>query len=360
MSTEPRLEIKSRRNVLAALNSGLHQAFAADPRVILLGEDVLDPYGGAFKVTKGLSSAYPDRVWTTPISEAGIVGVASGMALRGLRPVVEIMFGDFLTLAADQIINHAAKFRWMYNDQVRVPLIVRTPMGGRRGYGPTHSQTLEKFFLGVPGLRVVSVAAFGDPGEMLRRIILEGEDPVLFIENKLLYSLPLFDEGDSDELTVRTDWTSSEPNTATQPMALTPHPPTPVFTVRLRGSPPPVLSVAAYGYMAELARKAMVKLAYEKEVFIELVVPTQLAPIQLQPILHSVYQTGRLLTLEEGSLTSGWGAEVIARLVETGDLRTTKIRRLAALDLPVPASGALESAVLPGMEAVIASIVNML
>ena len=104
---------------------------------------------------------------TTPISEAGIVGVATGLALRGLRPVVEIMFGDFMTLAADQVINHLAKFRYMYNDQVRVPVVIRTPMGGRRGYGPTHSQTLEKLFLGVPGLSVLAPCALGDPGSLL-------------------------------------------------------------------------------------------------------------------------------------------------------------------------------------------------
>ncbi len=128
---------------------------------------------------------------TTPISEAGIVGVASGMALRGLRPVVEIMFGDFLTLAADQVINHAAKFRWMYNEQARVPLVIRTPMGGRRGYGPTHSQTLEKHFLGTPGLRVLAPCALGEPGKLLLQAILEDDDPVLFVENKLLYLLPV-------------------------------------------------------------------------------------------------------------------------------------------------------------------------
>ena len=148
------------QSVLKSLNSALHQAFADNEKVYLLGEDILDPYGGAFKVTRGLSTNFPDRVLTTPISEAGIVGVAAGMALRGLRPVVEIMFGDFITLIADQLINHIAKFRWMYNDQVSLPMVVRTPMGGRRGYGPTHSQTLEKLFLGVPGLRVIAPVAF--------------------------------------------------------------------------------------------------------------------------------------------------------------------------------------------------------
>ena len=133
--------------VIDSLNSALITALEKDEHVLIFGEDILDPYGGAFKVTRGLSSSFPDQVFTTPVSEAGIVGVASGLALRGFRPVVEIMFGDFVTLAADQVINHAAKFRYMYNDQVNVPVVIRTPMGGRRGYGPTHSQTMEKLFI---------------------------------------------------------------------------------------------------------------------------------------------------------------------------------------------------------------------
>ena len=119
------------------------------------------------------------------------MGVAAGMALRGLRPVVEIMFGDFVTLIADQLINHLTKFRFMYNEQVRVPVVIRSPMGGRRGYGPTHSQTLEKLFLGVPGLRVLAPCTIGEPGQLLEQTILSTEEPVLFIENKLLYSLPV-------------------------------------------------------------------------------------------------------------------------------------------------------------------------
>ncbi len=177
--------------ILEALNAALQNALASDERVVIMGEDILDPYGGAFKVTRGLSDSFPDRVITTPISEAGIVGVAAGMALRGLLPVVEIMFGDFITLIADQVINHAAKFRWMYNNQVRVPIVIRTPMGGRRGYGPTHSQTMEKFFIGVPGLRVLAPNTFSDPGDLLSKAIFEDNDPVLFIENKLLYLLIL-------------------------------------------------------------------------------------------------------------------------------------------------------------------------
>ena len=125
-----------------SLNSALHKVMSEDERICVIGEDILDPYGGAFKVTKGLSTAFPGRVIGTPVSEAGITGLSIGMAIRGLRPILEIMFGDFITLCADQIINSAAKFSWMYNGQVSVPLVIRTPMGGRKGYGPTHSQTI--------------------------------------------------------------------------------------------------------------------------------------------------------------------------------------------------------------------------
>ena len=341
--------------VLESLNAALHQAFAADERVYLLGEDVLDPYGGAFKVTRGLSTAFPSRVLTTPVSEAGITGLAAGMALRGLRPVVEIMFGDFVTLIADQLINHIAKFRWMYNDQVRVPLVIRTPMGGRRGYGPTHSQTLEKLYLGVPGLCVLAPCAFadnhtGEPGDLLKRAILESEDPVLFIENKLLYALPIQYPGTLVDFT------------------LTPYPSNPIkdpgiwdmgvrfgptYVLSICDAPPPILTISAYGYMAELARQAVLLLAYEHEIFTELVVPTQLAPFTIDPILESVRHTGRLLAIEEGTLTLGWGAEVITRTIESLGSRLKAARRLAARDLPIPASGSLEAAVLPGVDEIV-------
>ena len=171
--------------VVEAINAAIHTCLAESPEVVFLGEDVLDPYGGAFKVARGLSSAFPGRVLTTPVSEAGIVGMGIGMALRGLRPIVEIMFGDFLALACDQLLNHASKLRWMSNDKLRVPLVLRTPMGGRRGYGPTHSQSLEKHFLGVPGLRPVAITWLDDPARLLRSAVLDDDDPVLFIEHNL-------------------------------------------------------------------------------------------------------------------------------------------------------------------------------
>jgi len=330
-------------SVLEALNQALQRALKDDERVILLGEDILDPYGGAFKVSRGLSQLYSERVLTTPISEAGIVGTAVGMALRGLLPVVEIMFGDFLTLAADQLINHAAKFRWMYNDQVRVPLVLRTPMGGRRGYGPTHSQTLEKHFLGAPGFNVLAPTLLGDPGRMLYDAILQGEDPTLFIENKLLYLLQILPMDDAEF--------EIEEHTGDRKIANRGY--APWYRMHIRGAPSARLTVATYGYMLEPVRQAALRLAYEEELFVEMIVLTRLAPFEIQPIIDSADKTGRIVTVEEGTHDLGWGAEVLARATQSLGARLTASGRVAAMDLPIPASKPLEEQALPGVERII-------
>ena len=336
--------------VLDSLNRGLHQAFAEDARVYLIGEDLLDPYGGAFKVSKGLSTKYPDRVWTSPVSEAAIVGVAAGMALRGLRPVVEIMFGDFSTLIADQVINSLSKFAEMYNGQVEVPVVIRTPMGGRRGYGPTHSQTLEKLFLGVPGLRVLAPNSLSDPGDLLRKAILEDAGPVLFIENKLLYLNPVLDVDSLKDFEVRT--TQLDGSYAS------------VHMLRLKGTPAPAITLAAYGYMAELAREALLRLAFEHEIFCELVVPSQLSPFAADgaldnPLQQSLARTQRLLAIEEGSYALGWGAEILARAAQAFPGQLKAAQRVAAEDKPIPASVPLEDKALPSEDDIIAAALRM-
>jgi pyruvate/2-oxoglutarate/acetoin dehydrogenase E1 component len=337
-------------SVLQSLNRGLHEAFAKDERVYLIGEDLLDPYGGAFKVSEGLSSKYPQRVLSSPVSEAAIAGVAGGMALRGLRPIVEIMFGDFSTLIADQVINSLSKFRWMYNDQVEVPIVIRTPMGGRRGYGPTHSQTLEKIFLGVPGLRVLAANTFSDPGDLLRSAILDDPDPVLFIENKLLYTKPLLDKEALKDFELESAVSSGSYAAS--------------HLLRLKSAPSPSITLNAYGYMAELAREALERLAFEQEIFCELIVPSQLAPFPAKGgvddlLGQSLARTGRLLTIEEGGYSLGWGAEIAARASEQLGTKLTAVKRLAAADQPIPASVSLEAEVLPSVDDIMAAAQKM-
>ncbi|MGB8212199.1 MAG: transketolase C-terminal domain-containing protein [Anaerolineales bacterium] len=326
--------------VLEHLNQSLHSVMETDGRVILLGEDILDPYGGAFKVTRGLSTRFPERVLTMPISEAAIVGVANGMALGGLRPVAEIMFGDFVTLIADQLVNHAAKFRWMYNDTVRVPIVVRTPMGGRRGYGPTHSQSLEKMFLGIPGLKVIAPNTLGNPGRLLEAAIAD-DDPVLFVEHKLLYTRPLLElgQGDLNDFEIQSssgiypNYTLRFPNHASQ------------------------LTIAAYGYNFELARVAALELLMEYEIFPEILLFSQLCPFELGPLFDSVRRTRKLLTVEEGTLSLGWGAELVARAVEMLD--GLNVRRVASLDFPVANAHSLEEAILPSQAVVVQAALSL-
>jgi len=327
--------------VLERLNSALHEALEKDERVYVLGEDILDPYGGAFKVTRGLSTKFPARVLTTPISEAAIVGVSNGMALRGLRPVAEIMFGDFVTLIADQLVNHASKFRWMYNDQVRVPIVVRMPMGGRRGYGPTHSQSLEKIFLGVPGLKVVAPNALGDPGDLLLAAIAD-DDPVLFIEHKLLYTRPMLEEGKGDLV----DWK------VVRGAEKFP-------TYFLHSAFKPTLTFATYGYNFELVRQAANELMLEHEIFTEIVLFSQLSPFSLDPLMDSLQRTHHLLTVEEGGLTLGWGAEVTTRAVEAG-LTSMRSGRVAARDLPIANSKLLEDGILPSVAEIKQAVQDLL
>ncbi len=327
--------------ILESLNRGLRTCLEESDQVYVIGEDVLDPYGGAFKVTRGLSTDYPERVITTPVSEAGIVGVGVGMALRGLYPVIEIMFGDFISLTVDQLINHAAKFRWMSNDRVRVPLVVRTPMGGRRGYGPTHSQSLEKHLLGAPGLRVVAATALGDAGDLLRKAVLEDEDPVLFLEHKALYA---------KQIIIHNELSDFEIDVSDEQY--------PSYRLRIADAPAPVITLTAYGYSAELAREAVKRLAYEHEIFSDLIIPTQLSPFELGDLIGAVSHTKRLMTVEEGTKTLGWGAEVIARVLEELGAGF-QAQRIAARDMPIPAAGPLETAVLPQIEDIIEAAIAL-
>lgn len=341
------------RTVIDSLNAALRTALEIDKQVLLLGEDILDPYGGAFKVTQGLSTKFPEQVLTTPVSEAGIVGIATGLALCGFRPIVEIMFGDFITLTTDQIINHATKFHFMYNNQVHVPIVIRTPMGGRRGYGPTHSQTIEKLFLGVPDFYIYAPNIFINPGDLLNNAIFSVHEPVLFIENKIQYSQQLIDELKLKDFTI-TRYKPTENKIDTPGEDIT----TPV-QLSLRGIASPNLTIATYGYMAELCYQAAMQLAFEEEIFLDIIVFSQLLPIDISALYPSLQKTGRLLVVEEGTITAGWGSEIIASSIEQFEDLNLKAMRVASLDQPIPASWALEQSMLPSKEDIILAVKKM-
>jgi len=281
-----------------ALGDTLRHTLDSDPRVVLLGEDILDPYGGAFKVTRGLSTDFPARVRTTPISEAAIAGVSAGLALAGYRPIAEIMFGDFLALCFDQIANHISKYGAMYDGAATCPVVIRTPSGGGRGYGPTHSQSLEKHFLGIPHLRVVAGSLWHDPVALFEDFLAD-DLPVLHLEHKLLYPLRVATNGEADVATIGQDGSPGFP---------------PTVSIRLVAREECSLTVVAYGYQAELARRVLERLALEEECFAELLVPAQLSPLDWGPLERSVSVTGSLLTVEESTGGWAWGTELAAAL----------------------------------------------
>jgi 2-oxoisovalerate dehydrogenase E1 component len=311
---------------LAAINGALARWLADDPRTLLLGEDVRSPYGGAFKATRGLSDDHPERVLNTPISEAGIVGIANGLALGGRRPIVEIMFGDFVSLCFDQLVNHAAKFRGMYNGRVSSAIVVRTPMGGGRGYGPTHSQNLEKHLVGVPGLRVIVLHGRA-PIAALYQALRESVDPTLIVENKLLYR----ERADAPLPPTYELWETGEPF--------------PTTALRPRGAPD--VTVVAFGRMSLLAEQVAAELVAE-EIGLELIFPLSVSPLDLRPVCESVANTGKLVVVEEGTAHFDLGSEIVAAAVESyRGSRPLRVRRVAAQPRPIPSALALELAVLP-------------
>lgn len=331
--------IKRGERVVERLNAGWRTAMEEDTSIFLLGEDILDPYGGAFKVTRGLSTLFPSRVKTTPISEAAITGLAAGAALSGLRPVVEIMFGDFCTLIADQVVNHASKFRWIYNDQVRVPMVIRTPMGGRRGYGPTHSQTLDRLFLGVPGLRVVAISSFYDPAETVACAISQ-DDPVFLIENKLAYSALL--------QTPPLGFTIDGPSRPLGPLHLRPI------------DRKPEVTILAYGGMDLIAVKAAELLA-DEEIVAEVILPQQIAPSDgwIEEVVTAAKTSSRLVVAEEGTGPWGFGAEVLAAVFERSDTRHVQATRVATPCIPLASSREQEKHVLPDETTILRAVVDL-
>jgi 2-oxoisovalerate dehydrogenase E1 component len=313
-------------NVRSSLNAALRQLLTESPEVILLGEDLHDPYGGAFKVTTGLSTDFPDRTISTPISEAGVTGAGIGLALAGFRPIVEIMFADFVTLAMDQIFNHAVKFPGMFPD-AQVPLVIRTPSGGRRGYGPTHSQSPETLMSAVPGLTVVFGSNRHDVGELLKNAVLEWPYPTMFFEHKLLYG-QMVERGDYRVLGPDAEDVAVE-----------------IFPTLVRGPENPDVSLVCYGGAVALAEAAASRLA-EEEITSEIVIPSLLSPFPRNSLGGLLSSREHVVVFEEGQGHFGFGAELGAVLSEAG--YRGRFQRVGPPQIPIPAARSLEADVLPG------------
>ncbi len=315
------------RTYLQALRDGLREEMLRDPAVYVMGEDVA--VGGPFGVTKDLAEEFgANRVINSPISEGTVVGLAVGAALLGFRPVVEVMFADFITLAMDQLVNHAAKLHYMSGGQLRVPLTIRVQGGASGGWGAHHSQSLEAWFHHVPGLRVVMPSTPIDAKGLLKAAIRD-DNPVLVVEHRGLYGAR--GELPEDDYVV----------------------PLGAAAIRRPGND---VTVVALSRMVSVVLDAAEQLAAQG-ISVEVIDPRSVCPLDLPTIVASVRKTGRLVVVHEAVRMGGVGAELAAQVQEAAfDYLDSPILRVGAPSAPVPASPVLEKQFVPGTDEVLSAV----
>lgn len=339
------LKENSNKKFVELINNGLENIFNKYPSLLMIGEDIEDAnkyfskdYGGAFKASRELSKKFPGRVINTPISEAAIVGFSIGRSIAGLPTIVEIMFGDFLTLTIDQIIQHASKIPTMFGKKIDIPMILRTPMGGGRGYGPTHSQSIEKLIIGLPNVNVIALNHFMDPIKFYQKA-LETKKFNIIIENKVLYSHYLYQniiEGYEYEASNFSDF--------------------PIIRLKPKRHKPSC-TIFTYGHGLVYVEEALKTLLYEHDIFCEVICPTLITPLEIEPLKDSVINTKKLLTIEEGPSFAAIGSEVISSIVESG-INTLNVIRLGNNSV-IPCSYEAEKNLLPGTKDIIESVLKL-
>jgi pyruvate/2-oxoglutarate/acetoin dehydrogenase E1 component len=312
-----------------AIRDALDEELANDERVILFGEDIAVA-GGVFAATPGLYEKYGDqRVFDTPISELALSGAAFGSAVNGLRPVIEIMFGDFLTLAMDMLVNQATKYWFLTEERISVPLVIRSVVGAGGRFGAIHSQLPASWFMGVPGLKIVAPSTPADAKALLKASIRD-DNPVLFFEHKRLYTLEGEVNGSVGKLGE-------------------------AAVVREGADVTVVTALKSVHDALEAAERL------ERDgVSVEVIDLRTLRPIDVDTVLASVRKTNRLVVVEEGPLTGGWAGEVLACVTEQGLGHLDDAWRIATPNTPIPYSPPLEDAFLPGAERIAAEILARL
>lgn len=324
--------------VVESLNSALRRLFDERADLYLLGEDVVDPYGGAFKVTKGLSTSHPDRVLSTPLSEAGIAGVAGGLALSGDQVVLEAMFGDFAALMFDQVLNLVSKSVTMYGQRKPMRVLLRCPVGGNRGYGPTHSQSVQKHFLGIPNLALYETTPFHEAYPLVAHALDHG--PSMLFEDKVLYTRRLYRDGVVDAH-FRFALVGASPGWA--------------HVTPVDGAPADVVLLCPGGVAHRAVAAANVLRA--QGVSVHLLVPGLLHPLDVDPVLDLVAGAGLVVVAEESTAGGTWGADVAAVLHERlWSSLAAPVLRLSSADSIIPTARHLEERVLLGERHIVEAV----
>ena len=314
-----------------AIREALAEEMRRDTKVFVLGEDV-GQYGGTFKATKGLVQEFgPNRVIDTPLSENAIIGAATGAAIMGFHPVAEIMYMDFLNECGDQLVNHLPKLHFMTGGKLRVPVVIRTQYSLGRNTGAQHSQFFPSIFMNTPGIMIATPSTPADAKGLLKTAI-RGNNPVLFIESAALYAT----KGDVPEGEFLIPFGKAD--------------------VKRQGEN---VTVVAVSRMVREAISAAEVLSSDG-ISVEVIDPRTLVPLDMETIVTSVKKTGRLVTAEDGIKTSGVGAEIIARTLETAVGYVEDTQRVACPDIPAPFSPPLQDAYMPGKNTIIEAVKGMM
>lgn len=330
-----------RLGIAEALREAITEEMERDSKVFCIGEDIAVPggWGGAFTVTLGLEEKFPDRMINTPIAELGFFGVSCGAAMMGMRPIVDVQYGDFLLLAFDQIVNNIAKLRYMSGGQIKVPLVMRAPVGAT-GRGSQHAQNVERYFCGVPGIKVCAISNAYDAKGILKAAVRH-DDPILLIEHKLLYG---------------SKGARAESGAVDATREIPEHDYTVPFDKAAVCQTGDDVTVLGWSLMLHFALDASQQLAKE-DTSVEVIDVRSLSPVDYETIGASVKKTGRVVIVEEGPKTGSISGEIAAGILERfGEYLRCPIRRVASADVPVPFTPILENAYRPDAPRIVEAV----
>lgn len=336
------MQIKD-QTCLENLNNTLVQLAKNNEKIVFIGEDIKEPYGGAFKVEKGLSEMFPDRVISTPISEESFMGFAAGLSMRGYIPIVDLMFSDFMTLSMDMVINFISKYPQMYGRPLPLKMVIRSANGGYRGYGATHSQSMQKFFLGIPNVYVYEMSPFHDNQKVFNTMFLKNK-ACIFFEEKLMYGVKM--NTNSPNKLFNTQYMGENDNWAHLYME----------------SKNPDITIICSGGMSKMCLNAGEKLLLDYEIETEIFVPSQLYPCEISDILKHINNSKNILVVEESTAGATWGSHVLEMINNLSDDFNSlkKVKLLSSDDYVIPSYKNFENNILINEEKITTTILDII
>ena len=336
------MALKDKKKVSELINLALNEILCDDPNALIIGEDISDPYGGAFKVTHSLSTNFPASIIQTPISEQGFIGLATGLAMKGFKPIVEIMFGDFLTLIVDNLINSTSKFHFFDTKRYDINVMVRTAVGGGRSYGPVHSQSLEKLFFGWPGIELYSTSLITSPYKVLKNCYNSKAPVKILIEQKADYAKQIIEEDNLKNIFLSVEHENNNysilKNTSND---------NDVYYLFI-----------SYGGTIERIIDVTRNIFEESEIFSKILFFSKIYPVDINECCDLIQSAKKIIIIEDGYSDCGWGSYFISEIIRSNkvDINLNSIKILGPKMLPIPANPKKEKEHFQNVESILNEI----